>query len=131
MKSFTMGVLSCFGFSKNACCEIYPKPGYPHLVPIISCLDYCSSLPIGLLASKLIESTSVLFKSASVTSEDGNHTINSCSNFAKTCHLTQLCHFVTSLDLSLLPAALIPCPTPSLCSLCCYSLNLSTILPTY
>lgn len=77
MKSLIMEVLSCLGFSKKACGKIYPKSEYSHPVPTISCLDYCSSHPIGLLSSKLIELRSVLYEAANVTSEGGNHIINS------------------------------------------------------
>lgn len=77
MKSLIMEALSCLGFSKKACGKIYPKSEYLHPVPTISCLDYCSSHPIGLLSSKLIELRSVLYKAANVASEGGNHIINS------------------------------------------------------
>lgn len=68
-----MGILSCFGFSKNACCKICPKSEYPCPALAISCLDYYSGLPIGLLFSKLIELRSGLYKADTVISEDGNH----------------------------------------------------------
>lgn len=64
-----MGALRCLRLFKGAHCKIYPKSGYPSLVPWFLACTNCSSHLIG-CSSILTELRFVLYKTANITSKD-------------------------------------------------------------